>query len=36
MVSVIAHRFVVHDNHGGHTVTAELFTDADPAGGRPC
>lgn len=26
MVSAIAHRVVVHDSEGGHTVTAELFT----------
>ncbi|MFH8771674.1 ATP-binding protein [Streptomyces sp. NPDC017958] len=25
MVSAIAHRVVVHDSDGGHTVTAELF-----------
>ncbi|MEU6080455.1 ATP-binding protein [Streptomyces sp. NPDC047108] len=35
MVSVIAHRVVVHDSHGGHTVTAELFTGTRP-GGSPC
>ncbi|GLW49208.1 hypothetical protein Stsp02_48690 [Streptomyces sp. NBRC 14336] len=35
MVSVIAHRVVVHDSDGGHTVTAELFTDAR-MGGHPC
>ncbi|MFF1679073.1 ATP-binding protein [Streptomyces sp. NPDC058256] len=35
MVSVIAHRVVVHDSNGGHTVTAELFTDTHP-GGHPC
>jgi anti-sigma regulatory factor (Ser/Thr protein kinase) len=35
MVSVIAHRVVVHESHSGHTVTAELFTDP-PAGGHPC
>ncbi|MEV6316750.1 ATP-binding protein [Streptomyces sp. NPDC051776] len=35
LVSVIAHRVVVHDSHGGHTVTAELFMDAWP-GGEPC
>ncbi|MGW4887830.1 ATP-binding protein [Streptomyces murinus] len=28
MVSVIAHRVVVHDSDQGHTVTAELYTDA--------
>ncbi|MCH0561948.1 ATP-binding protein [Streptomyces sp. MUM 2J] len=27
LVSVIAHRVVVHDSDGGRTVTAELFTD---------
>lgn len=27
VVSAIAHRVVVHDSNGGHTVTAELFTD---------
>ncbi|MFD1663111.1 ATP-binding protein [Streptomyces caeni] len=32
MVSVIAHRVVVHDSDGGHTVTAELFTDGHPGG----
>ncbi|GAA2436858.1 ATP-binding protein [Streptomyces glaucus] len=36
MVSAIAHRVVVHDNHGGHTVTAELLTEAGATGGRPC
>ncbi|WP_432119625.1 ATP-binding protein [Streptomyces sp. bgisy032] len=36
MVSAIAHRVVVYDNHGGYTVTAELFTEAGQAGGRPC
>ncbi|MFE7213303.1 ATP-binding protein [Streptomyces sp. NPDC057611] len=35
MVSTIAHRVVVHNSQGGHTVTAELFTDASP-GGHPC
>ncbi|MFI7657196.1 ATP-binding protein [Streptomyces albidoflavus] len=35
MVSVIAHRVVVHDSDGGHTVTAELFTGAR-RGGHPC
>ncbi|WP_369260144.1 ATP-binding protein [Streptomyces sp. R35] len=35
MVSVIAHRVVVHDSDGGHTVTAELFT-AARRGGHPC
>ncbi|NNN35170.1 ATP-binding protein [Streptomyces sp. S3(2020)] len=35
MVSVIAHRVVVHDSDGGHTVTAELFTDTGK-GALPC
>ncbi|MGW5662861.1 ATP-binding protein [Streptomyces sp. NPDC003758] len=35
MVSAIAHRVVVHDSHGGYTVTAELFKQPGP-GGRPC
>ncbi|MEU0437013.1 ATP-binding protein [Streptomyces sp. NPDC006290] len=35
MVSAIAHRVVVHDSDGGHTVTAELFTGARE-GGHPC
>ncbi|MBQ0847216.1 ATP-binding protein [Streptomyces sp. NBC_00414] len=35
MVSAIAHRVVVHDSDGGHTVTAELFTGVRP-GGHPC
>jgi anti-sigma regulatory factor (Ser/Thr protein kinase) len=35
MVSVIAHRVVVHGSHSGYTVTAELFTDTQP-GGHPC
>ncbi|MFD6823479.1 ATP-binding protein [Streptomyces sp. NPDC060085] len=35
MVSAIAHRVVVHDSDGGHTVTAELFTGAR-RGGHPC
>ncbi|MFE6721228.1 ATP-binding protein [Streptomyces albidoflavus] len=35
MISVIAHRVIVHDSHGGCTVTAELFT-AGSAGGQPC
>ncbi|PKT69815.1 hypothetical protein CW362_27865 [Streptomyces populi] len=35
MVSVIAHRVLVHDSDGGHTVTAELFTGAC-RGGHPC
>ncbi|MFF4799723.1 ATP-binding protein [Streptomyces sp. NPDC001351] len=35
MVSAIAHRVVVHDSDGGHTVTAELF--AGPhTGGHSC
>ncbi|MFG3004560.1 ATP-binding protein [Streptomyces calvus] len=36
MVSALAHRVVVHGSHGGHTVTAELFTNVGPAGGHPC
>jgi anti-sigma regulatory factor (Ser/Thr protein kinase) len=36
MVSALAHRVVVHDSHGGHTVTAELITRARMAGGHPC
>ncbi|MFF0790870.1 ATP-binding protein [Streptomyces spiralis] len=35
MVSVIAHRVVVHDSAQGHTVTAELYADAR-LGGHPC
>ncbi len=35
MVSVIAHRVVVHETDGGHTVTAELFTHPR-LGGHPC
>lgn len=35
MVSAIAHRVVVHDSDGGHTVTAELYRDVRP-GGHPC
>ncbi|MBV1940698.1 ATP-binding protein [Streptomyces sp. BV286] len=35
MVSAIAHRVVIHDSDGGHTVTAELFTGARP-GGHSC
>ncbi|MFI1681423.1 ATP-binding protein [Streptomyces sp. NPDC020607] len=35
MVSAIAHRVVVHDSDKGHTVTAELFTDAG-RGGQQC
>ncbi|MFI6662641.1 ATP-binding protein [Streptomyces sp. NPDC050523] len=35
MVSVIAHRVVVNDSDGGHTVTAELFA-GQCAGGHPC
>ncbi|MYX98850.1 ATP-binding protein [Streptomyces sp. SID486] len=35
MVSVIAHRVVVHDSDQGHTVTAELYADAR-RGGLPC
>ncbi|MEU0254935.1 ATP-binding protein [Streptomyces sp. NPDC006184] len=36
MVSAIAHRVVVHDSPGGYTVTAELVTQAGPAGGHRC
>jgi anti-sigma regulatory factor (Ser/Thr protein kinase) len=32
MVSALAHRVIVHDSQGGHTITAELFTD-DQLGG---
>ncbi|MFJ8335105.1 hypothetical protein [Streptomyces sp. NPDC094437] len=35
MVSAIAHRVVVHESDGGHTVTAELFTEVR-AGVLPC
>ncbi|MFF8651131.1 ATP-binding protein [Streptomyces griseoluteus] len=35
MVSVIAHRVVVHDSDHGHTVTAELYADSR-VGGHPC
>jgi anti-sigma regulatory factor (Ser/Thr protein kinase) len=35
MVSAIAHRVVVHDSNGGHTVTAELFI-RTREGGHPC
>ncbi|MFJ9834310.1 ATP-binding protein [Streptomyces sp. NPDC101169] len=35
MVSVIAHRVVVHDSDQGHTVTAALYADAR-RGGLPC
>ena len=35
MVSVVAHRVVVHDSDHGRTVTAELYTAAEP-GGHPC
>ncbi|WP_327695878.1 ATP-binding protein [Streptomyces sp. NBC_00459] len=35
MVSALAHRVVVHDSHGGYTVTAELFTGSRP-GGHSC
>ncbi|MCX4661064.1 ATP-binding protein [Streptomyces uncialis] len=35
MVSAIAHRVVVHDSDGGHTVTAELYVDPR-GGGHPC
>ncbi|MGW2297637.1 ATP-binding protein [Streptomyces violaceorubidus] len=32
MVSALAHRVIVHDSHGGYTITAELFTDGRPGG----
>lgn len=35
MVNALAHRVVIHDSDGGHTVTAELFTGVRP-GGHPC
>ncbi|MFJ8505875.1 ATP-binding protein [Streptomyces avermitilis] len=35
MVSAIAHRVVIHDSGGGHTITAELFTNVR-RGGHPC
>ncbi|WP_314415427.1 ATP-binding protein [Streptomyces kroppenstedtii] len=35
MVNALAHRVVVHDSNGGHTVTAELFTGVRP-GSHPC
>ncbi|MCX4738301.1 ATP-binding protein [Streptomyces antibioticus] len=35
MVSTLAHRVVVHQGQAGHTVTAELFTDAR-RGGHLC
>ncbi|MEU8587036.1 ATP-binding protein [Streptomyces sp. NPDC048664] len=35
MVSLLAHRVVIHDRHPGRTVTAELFTNGQP-GGQPC
>lgn len=35
MVSVIAHRVVVHESDQGHTVTAELYADTR-LGGHPC
>ncbi|MEU7578542.1 ATP-binding protein [Streptomyces sp. NPDC041068] len=35
IVDFIAHRVVVHDTLGGHTVTAELFVEAPP-GEPPC
>ncbi|MFE1575397.1 ATP-binding protein [Streptomyces fradiae] len=36
MVSALAHRVVVHDNHGGYTVTAELLTGAGSTEEHPC
>ncbi|MFD9001127.1 ATP-binding protein [Streptomyces sp. NPDC059582] len=35
MVSAIAHRVIVREHDGSHTVTAELFA-GQPAGGHPC
>ncbi|MFJ5176095.1 ATP-binding protein [Streptomyces griseoviridis] len=35
MVSVLAHRVIVHASGTGHTITAELFTDARREG-HPC
>ncbi|WP_428934870.1 ATP-binding protein [Streptomyces sp. ACT015] len=35
MVSALAHRVVVHAGETGHTITAELFTDARREG-HPC
>ncbi|MFF2464384.1 ATP-binding protein [Streptomyces mirabilis] len=35
MVTAIAHRVMIHDSQAGHTITAELFTNARP-GGHPC
>jgi anti-sigma regulatory factor (Ser/Thr protein kinase) len=32
MVSALAHRVIVHDSHGGYTITAELLTDGHPGG----
>jgi len=32
MVNAIAHRSVVHESDGGHTVTAELFTGTNAGG----
>ncbi|EPH40032.1 ATP-binding protein [Streptomyces aurantiacus] len=37
MVSALAHRVVVRNSDGAHTVTAELFTSPRPGpGGHPC
>ncbi|GHF96381.1 ATP-binding protein [Streptomyces thermodiastaticus] len=39
MVSALAHRVIVHETDHGHTVTAELYTDAltdTSTGGSPC
>jgi anti-sigma regulatory factor (Ser/Thr protein kinase) len=36
MVSTLAHRVVVHDHHGGYTVTAELLTGAGSPEEHPC
>ncbi|MFJ5901949.1 ATP-binding protein [Streptomyces sp. NPDC093064] len=35
MVSALAHRVVVHNSHGGHTVTAELYA-GSRTGAHPC
>ncbi|MFF5483068.1 ATP-binding protein [Streptomyces sp. NPDC012935] len=35
LIGTLAHRVVIHDSDHGHTVTAELFTDAS-RGAHPC
>ncbi|MEU6227302.1 ATP-binding protein [Streptomyces sp. NPDC047042] len=35
MVTALARRVIVHDSHGGYTVTAELFAGSH-LGGHPC